>query len=70
MTTTSLPAMAITTLTGLNRSGVLPNGRLAKFNGVSVNFEFHLKESEWRWKRQPGELSTELWQLARNFNLS
>lgn len=23
---------------------------LAKFNGVSVNFELHLKESEWRWK--------------------
>ena len=23
--------------------------RLAKFNGVKVNFELHLKECEWRW---------------------
>jgi len=44
--------------------------RLAKFNGVSVNFELHLKESEWRWKKQPDELANELWQLVRNFNLS
>ena len=43
--------------------------RLAKFNGVSVNFELHLKESEWRWKKQPDELASELWQLVRNFNL-
>ncbi|MEQ1486508.1 MAG: IS1595 family transposase, partial [Methyloglobulus sp.] len=27
-------------------------------------------ESEWRWKKQPDELATELWQLVRNFNLS
>ena len=33
---------------------------LAKFNGVSVNFELHLKESEWRWKKQPDELASEL----------
>jgi transposase-like protein len=44
--------------------------RLAKFNVASVNFGLHLEESEWRWKRQPGELATELWQLVRNFNLS
>ncbi|MEQ1486818.1 MAG: IS1595 family transposase, partial [Methyloglobulus sp.] len=25
---------------------------------------------EWRWKKQPDELATELWQLVRNFNLS
>ncbi|NOS73066.1 MAG: IS1595 family transposase, partial [Methyloglobulus sp.] len=36
----------------------------------SVNFRLHLKESEWRWKKQPDELATELWQLVRNFNLS
>lgn len=41
--------------------------RLAKFNGVSVNFELHLKESDWRWKRQPDELAVELWQLVRLF---
>ncbi|TXI21683.1 MAG: IS1595 family transposase, partial [Nitrosomonas sp.] len=41
--------------------------RLAKFNGVSVNFELHLKESEWRWKKQPDELASELWQLIRYY---
>ena len=44
--------------------------RLAKFIGVLVNFELHLKESEWRWKIQADELAFELWQLVRNFNLS
>ena len=44
--------------------------RLAKFNGVLVNFGLHLKESEWRWEKQPDELAIELWQLVRNFNLS
>jgi len=39
--------------------------RLAKFNGVSVNFELHLKESKWHWKKQPDELAKELWQLIR-----
>ena len=41
--------------------------RLAKFNGVSVNFELHLKESEWRWKKQPDELAKELWLLIRYY---
>ena len=41
--------------------------RLAKFNGVSVNFELHLKESEWRWKKQPDELANELWQFIRYY---
>lgn len=34
---------------------------------VSVNFEFHLKESEWRWKKQPDELVKDLWQLIRHY---
>lgn len=33
--------------------------QLGKFNGVSVNFELHLKESEGRWKKQPTELAKE-----------
>ena len=41
--------------------------RLAKFNGVSVNFEPHLKESEWRWRKQPDELANELWHLIRYY---
>jgi hypothetical protein len=48
MVTMNLPGMGIATLTELNRFGVLPSVRLEKFNGVSVNFELHLKESEWR----------------------
>ena len=30
--------------------------RLAKFNGTKWNFDFHLKECEWRWKRDEKEL--------------
>jgi len=41
--------------------------RLAKFNGVKENFELHLKESEWRWKRGDDELSKELWKLLREY---
>ena len=41
--------------------------RLAKFNGVLVNFELYLKESEWRWKMQHHELANELWQLIRYY---
>ncbi|MDP8169710.1 IS1595 family transposase [Pasteurella skyensis] len=37
--------------------------RLAKFNGVTKNFDLHLKECEWRWKRGVDELTKELWQL-------
>jgi hypothetical protein len=29
-----------------------------------------LKESEWRWKKQPDELAVELWQLVKFFILS
>ena len=44
--------------------------RLAKFNGVKSTFALHLKESEWRWKREPEELSKELWVLLRKKNTS
>ncbi|WP_115306028.1 IS1595 family transposase [Suttonella ornithocola] len=30
--------------------------RLSKFNGVTVNFELHLKECEWRWNQNSLEL--------------
>ncbi|MDM1737561.1 IS1595 family transposase, partial [Acinetobacter schindleri] len=26
---------------------------------------YHLKETEWRWMREPNELATELWDLIR-----
>ena len=39
--------------------------RLAKFNGTKVNFEIHLKESEWRWKKSTDELENELSKLIK-----
>ena len=37
--------------------------RLAKFNGVTANFELHLKECEWRWNQDVDELQRQLWSL-------
>ncbi len=34
--------------------------RLAKFNGVKVNFEYHLKECEWRYGKTKQQLFKEL----------
>lgn len=34
--------------------------RLAKFNGVKVNFEYHLKESAWRYAKTKDQLFKEL----------
>ena len=34
--------------------------RMNKFNGVKNNFELHLKECEWRWKRNGDNLEKEL----------
>lgn len=34
--------------------------RLAKFNGTRKNFELHLKESEWRWRKDHAILVREL----------
>ncbi len=42
--------------------------RLAKFNGVKVNFELHLKECEWRWKKDPETLAKELWKILKEKN--
>ena len=53
-----------------SRNGVHINGiesfwsftkrRLAKFNGITGSFELHLKESEWRWAKDPDTLFKEL----------
>ncbi len=37
--------------------------RLAKFNGTRTNFELHLKECEWRWRKDYDTLVTELTRL-------
>jgi len=39
--------------------------RLAKFNGVKKNFEFHLKECEWRYNKTSSQLRRELRQMIR-----
>ena len=42
--------------------------RLAKFNGVKTNFYLHLKECEWRWKRDERELQKSLIKILNKFN--
>jgi len=32
---------------------------------VKVNFELHLKECEWRWKKNADTLSIELWKILK-----
>ena len=39
--------------------------RLAKFNGVTANFELHLKECEWRWNQSSDDLQRHLWGLIK-----
>ena len=34
--------------------------RLAKFNGTTRNFELHIKECEWRWRKNAATLDREL----------
>lgn len=39
--------------------------RLAKFNGVLDYLDLHLKECEWRWKKEPTSLIDDLWKLVK-----
>ena len=58
-----------------NKKGVHINGiesfwsfvkrRLQKFNGVKQYFHLHLKECEWRWKKDPDQLMIELLVLLK-----
>lgn len=41
--------------------------RLAKFNGVKVNFEYHLKECEWRYGKTKKQLFKELVILLKEY---
>ena len=60
-----------------NQNGVHINGiesfwsfakrRLAKFNGVKATFNLHLKECEWRWRKESNEMEKELWQLLKKY---
>ncbi|MDD5055514.1 MAG: IS1595 family transposase [Candidatus Peribacteraceae bacterium] len=40
--------------------------RLAKFNGVKVNFPLHLKECEWRWNKETKTLEHELAKILKS----
>lgn len=60
-----------------NQNGVHINGiesfwsftkrRLAKFNGVKSTFILHLKECEFRWKKDTKEMEKELWKLLKKY---
>ncbi|MBF0803715.1 MULTISPECIES: IS1595 family transposase, partial [unclassified Neisseria] len=39
--------------------------RPAKLNGVTKNFDLHLRECGWRWNRNSDELSYQLWGLLK-----
>ena len=41
--------------------------RLAKFNGVKINFYLHLKECEWRWKMNENELQEDLIRILKKY---
>lgn len=41
--------------------------RLLKFNGVRVNFYLHLKECEWRWKKDENELQDNLIRILKKY---
>jgi len=37
--------------------------RLAKFNGVKINLNIHLKESEWRWRKDFDNIMNKIKQM-------
>lgn len=42
--------------------------RLAQFNGVKVNFDLHLKECEWRWKKTEAQMDEALFKLFKTLS--
>lgn len=58
--------------TGIHINGIenfwsFTKRRLAKFNGVKVNFDLHLKECEWRYGKVVPRLEAELKRLVRRY---
>ena len=47
-------------INGLESFWLFTKKRLTKFNGVKANFEYHLKECEWRWNKNFDTLNIEL----------
>ena len=58
--------MAAPTSTGSKPSSSFTKRRLAKFNGVKINFELHLKECEWRYNKSSSLLIQNLLNLIEN----
>lgn len=59
-----------THINGIENFWSFTKGRLAKFRGVKVNFEYHLKECEWRYKKTKQQFYKELIVLLKGFNKS
>ncbi|MEM0950628.1 MAG: hypothetical protein AAGI66_00615, partial [Cyanobacteria bacterium P01_H01_bin.74] len=44
--------------------------RLRRFNGIAKHtFELHLKECEWRWKKDTGTMEQELFELFKTLRV-
>jgi len=55
-------------INGIENFWSFTKGRLAKFRGVKVNFKYHLKECEWRYKKTKTQLYQELIALLKGVN--
>lgn len=56
-----------THINGIENFWSFTKRRLAKFNGVKVNFEQHLKECEWRYNKTHDQLYKELIVLLKGY---
>jgi len=54
-------------INGIENFWSFTKGRLAKFRGTKVNFEYHLKECEWRYKKTKTQLYNELIVLLKEY---
>lgn len=59
-----------THINGIENFWSVTKGRLAKFRGTKVNFELHLKECEWRYKKTKKQLYQELIVLMKGYTKS
>lgn len=59
-----------THINGIENFWSFTKGRLAKFRGTKVNFAYHLKECEWRYKKSKKQLYMELIVLLKDYRKS
>jgi|SRR6476469_6659879 len=55
------------TINGIESFWSFTKRRLAKFNGSKINFHLHLKECEWRWKRNVIDLEKNLRNILKQY---